>query len=323
MKKKKLITHNKSYSVEKSPLFKIQYLDKLLDILNTNNQILFSILENKINQYNCFSQKNRNIQAPIDELYNIHNRIASLLARITLPDYLFSGIKGISYIENAKEHLNAKEILTTDITAFFPSTSRKMIFWFFKDTLQCSYKVANILADLYSINEHLPTGSQISMPLAYWVNAKMFDELNNLAKDSNLKMTVYVDDVTFSGDKIPKGFKYQIERVIKKHKHNIKLEKTTLYTQQSVKEVTGLILRDGVLLLPNRQFKKLHTYLNKWELLISEPRNGIRIEYLYPRIIGLLNNITYFRPEYKNVIFAIHKEYIQYKNTQSNYKKAY
>lgn len=323
MKKKKLITHNKSYSVEKSPLFKIQYLDKLLDILNTNNQILFSILENKINQYNCFSQKNRNIQAPIDELYNIHNRIASLLARITLPDYLFSGIKGISYIENAKEHLNAKEILTTDITAFFPSTSRKMIFWFFKDTLQCSYKVANILADLCSINEHLPTGSQISMPLAYWVNAKMFDELNNLAKDSNLKMTVYVDDVTFSGDKIPKGFKYQIERVIKKHKHNIKLEKTTLYTQQSVKEVTGLILRDGVLLLPNRQFKKLHTYLNKWELLISEPRNGIRIEYLYPRIIGLLNNITYFRPEYKNVIFAIHKEYIQYKNTQSNYKKAY
>lgn len=319
MKKKKLITHNKSYSVEKSPLFKIQYLYRLLRILNTDSQSFSYLIKNKVNMYHCFVQGKRNIQAPIDELYNIHNRIASLLARIVLPDYLFSGIKGKSYIENAEKHLNAKEILTTDITSFFPSTSRKMIFWFFKDTLQCSYKVANILADLCSINEHLPTGSQISMPLAYWVNAKMFDELNNLAKDSNLKMTVYVDDVTFSGDKIPKGFKYQIEQVIKKHKHNIKLEKTTLYTQQSVKEVTGLILRDGALLLPNRQFKKLHTYLNKWELLISEPRNGIRIEYLYPRIIGLLNNITYFRPEYKNVTFAIQKEYIQYKNMQSNY----
>lgn len=322
MKKKKLITHNKSYPVKKSPLFKIQYLDRLLKVLDIDNQSFSYFIENKIDMYHCFMQSKRNIQTPIDELYHIHNRLASLLARLTQPDYLFSGIKGKSYIENAKEHLNAKEILTTDITAFFPSTSQKMIFWFFKDTLQCSYKIANILADICSIDGHLPTGSQISMPLAYWVNARMFDELNDLAKDSHLKMTVYVDDVTFSGDKVPKGFKYQVEQIIKKHKHNIKLEKTIIYSQQSIKEVTGLILKDGNILPPNRQFKKLHNLLNEWKSLILEPRNGIKIEWVYPRIIGILNNISYFKPEYKNVIFAIQKEYTQYINSPANYRKA-
>lgn len=321
MKKRKIITRNKSYFLEKSPLFKIQYLDRLLKVLNSNKQILSSILENKANMYNSFSHFNRDIQTPLNELYRIHNRIASLLARLVQPDYIFSGIKGKSYIENAKEHLNAKEILTTDITAFFPSTTKTMIFWFFKDKLQCSYNIANILADICSIEGHLPTGSQISMPLAYWVNAKMFDELNNLAQDNKLKMTIYVDDVAFSGNKIPKGFKYQVMKVVKKHKHNIKLEKTTLYSQQSIKEVTGLILKDGNILPPNRQFKKLHEYLTNWKTLTAQPRNGKKIEWLYYKIIGLLNNISHFKPKYKNVILAIQKEYIKYKNTPSNYKK--
>ncbi|MWQ11421.1 RNA-directed DNA polymerase, partial [Glaesserella parasuis] len=131
------------------------------------------------------------------------------MARVKLPEYLYSGVKNRSYIDNAKAHLTSKEIITTDITAFFPSTTRTMIFWFFKNKLKCSHKIANILADLCSINEHLPTGSQISMPLAYLVNASMFDELNNLAEKNKLIMTVYVDDVTFSGEKVPKGFKYQ------------------------------------------------------------------------------------------------------------------
>ncbi|TCP91287.1 reverse transcriptase (RNA-dependent DNA polymerase) [Cricetibacter osteomyelitidis] len=321
-KKKKLITHNKEYTLDKSPLFNIEYIKRLVSVLNADEEIITSLIKYKAENYNCFSQgkKKREIQTPINELYLIHNRIASLLARIKLPKYLYSGVKNRSYIDNAKEHLNSKAILTTDVTAFFPSTTRTMIFWFFKDKMQCSSRMANILADLCSINDHLPTGSQISMPLAYWVNSSMFKELHRLAEDHKLKMTVYVDDLTFSGEKVPKGFKYQVEQIIKKHKHQIKSEKTTLYNNQSVKEVTGLILKEGKLLPPNRQLKKLHQHLNLWEKLIESPRNGIKIEWLYPKVIGVLNNITYFRPEYKNVIFAIQKEYHQYKNTPSNYK---
>lgn len=324
MKKKKLITHNKSYAIDKSPLYNIQYTKRLSDILQINEDTIFSLIENKTKNYNCFLQgkKKREIQSPINELYLIHNRLASLLARVKLPDYLYSGVKNRSYIDNAKAHLTGKEIITTDINAFFPSTTRTMIFWFFKNKLKCSHKIANILADLCSIDEHLPTGSQISMPLAYLVNASMFDELNNLSEKNKLIMTVYVDDVTFSGEKVPKGFKYQVERIIKKHKHNIKAEKTTLYKNQSVKEVTGLILKDNTLLPPNRQFKKFHQHLTLWKTLIAKPRNGIKIEWLYHKIVGILNNISYFKSGYKNVVFAIQKEYHQYKNTPANYKKA-
>lgn len=322
MKKKKITTYNKSYILDKSPLYGIQYLKRLLSLLNTNEETLISLIENKHKNYHCFLQgkRKREIQTPRNEMYLIHNRIASLMARIATSDYVYSGKKNRSYIDNARIHLNSKEIFTTDVSTFFPSTTRKMIFWFFRDTLKCTHKISNILADLCSLDDHLPTGSQISMPLAYWVNFSMFEELNILAHNHNLKMTVYVDDLTFSGDKIPKGFQYQVTQIIRKHKHQINANKTTLYNGQSSKEVTGLILNKNKLLPPNRQFKKLHHYLDNWKNLINSPRNGKKIEWLYPKIIGLLNNITYFRPEYKNVIFAIQNEYVKYKNTPSNYK---
>ena len=312
-KKKKIITHNKSYSLEQSPLCNLSYIKKLTDILNVNQDILLSIIKNKAEYYYCFLQGKREIQTPIKLLYDIHNRIASLLARITLPDYLYSGIKNRSYIDNAKAHLNNNVVFTTDIEAFFPSTTRTMLFWFFKEKLNGSYELANILADLCSIDDHLPTGSQISMPLAYWVNAAMFDELYDLAQQHHLTMTVYVDDITFSGKQIPKGFKYQIKQIIKKHKHQIKTEKTKLYCGQSVKEITGLILNDDKLLPPNRKFKKLHQYLTDWAEIIKTPNNKIQVETLYSKVLGLLNYLVGFRPEYRNVIFAIQKEYCLYR----------
>ncbi|MFK3559243.1 reverse transcriptase family protein [Pasteurella multocida] len=319
--KKKLITHDKSYQLENSPLFKIQYTKRLSQVILQSEETISSVFESKAQYYNIFQQGNRLIEVPLRTLYAIHNRIASLLARITPPDYLYSGIKNKSYITNAQQHLDSDVILTTDITAFFPSTTKEKIFWFFKDKMQCSTKIANHLAELCTIDGHLPTGSQISMPLAYWVNANMFDELNRLAKENELKMTVYVDDVTFSGARIPKEFKFLVERTIKKYRHSIKLEKTKLYKSQSAKEVTGLILKDGKLLPSNRQIKKLHQYLNLWGELLSQPRQGRKIEWLYPKLVGVVNNIAYFKPEYRNVVFAIHREYNQYKNTPSNYKK--
>lgn len=320
-KKKKLITHNKHYSLTDSPLYNIQYLKRLCDVLQIDQNSLSSLLNKQIDNYHCFTTKTeREIQTPIEKLYQVHNRIASLFARIVTPNYLYSGIKGKSYVSNAEAHLNNKEMLTTDITAFFPSTTRKMIFWFFKGTMKCSTQIANTLADLCTISGHLPTGSQISMPLAYWVSAKMFEELNQLAENNQLKMTVYVDDITFSGEKIPKGFQFQVKTIINAHKHRIKQTKTTLYTEQSTKEVTGLILKDGKLLLPNRQYKKLHKHLVHWKKLIKLPGYITQIDEWYKSLMGLLNNISYFDPKYKNIIRAIKKEYSQYKDTPSNYK---
>ncbi|SPZ22540.1 Uncharacterised protein [Providencia rettgeri] len=35
------------------------------------------------------------------------------------------------------------------------------------------------------------------MPLAYWANVRMFNELENICQKHDVIMTVYVDDLTF------------------------------------------------------------------------------------------------------------------------------
>ncbi|MFW9327093.1 hypothetical protein ACN9OT_12370, partial [Glaesserella parasuis] len=42
-------------------------------------------------------------------------------------------------------------------------------------------------------------------------------------------------------------------------------------------------------------------HLTLWKTLIAKPRNGIKIEWLYHKIVGILNNISYFKSGYKNV----------------------
>ncbi len=223
--KRKIKIYNKTYAIQVSPLFNIQHKKRLFEILEVSEEQFGLICENKANYYNIFLQDKRQIESPCKILHTIHNRIASLICRIEVPDYLFSGIKGKSYVENAKVHQCNVEALTTDITSFYPSTNKTMVFKFFRNVMQCSHTVSNMLAELCTIQDHLPTGSQISMPLAYWVNSKMFKDIYNLARKNNLIMTVYVDDITFSGDKIPRNFIFPLRKIIEYYNHKIKKEK--------------------------------------------------------------------------------------------------
>ena len=59
------------------------------------------------------------------------------------------------------------------------------------------------------LQEKCPQAARISMAMAFWANKDMFDELSNLATSNSLVFTAYVDDVAFSGSKIPKGFATQ------------------------------------------------------------------------------------------------------------------
>lgn len=61
--------------------------------------------------------KKRFIQEPKPPLQQIHARIHSLLCRIETPDYLYSAIKGWSYVSNARAHLNNGNVMKAAIPA--------------------------------------------------------------------------------------------------------------------------------------------------------------------------------------------------------------
>jgi hypothetical protein len=298
--KHKINTKNKSYELRDSPLYKINTKRKLCSILGADLAEIKSLCLDEGN-YSVFEQmgkngKPRTIEHPNETLDKIHSRIASLLCRIRTPEYLHSGIKQRSYVSNAKAHLNGREVLTVDIKSYYQSTKRELIYQFFRDTLKCAPDVSFILSELTTFEGHIPTGSRVSMPLAFWSNINMFSQISNLASEHNLNLSVYVDDLTFSGDSIPRSLIFRLKYLIMRHGHVMHPKKTKLYKDGKVKIITGVAIRDGHLLIKNSQHKNITADIIQW----IGCRDGVIPKSLRDRLVGRLNAMSVIEPWLKD-----------------------
>ena len=151
--KPKIKSKNKSYSLKDSALYNLRTKRKLIAILGCSQGKLKGL--SSTSNYHVFELEKegktpREIQAPNFELDKIQTRIASLLVRVTTPEYLHSGIKGRSNITNAQVHIGNHPVLTMDIQNFYPSITKKSIFNFFHNIMNAAPDVAGILAELCS-----------------------------------------------------------------------------------------------------------------------------------------------------------------------------
>jgi len=248
-----------------------------------------------VEPYIDFTRKPRLIEPPKPELKSIQRRIKSMLYKLPVPDYVFSGIKGRSYADNAFFHAQngSSFLFKVDLTAFFPSISREIVYNFFRDDLSCSPDVATVLANLTTIDlekahtrdlpsvkgfliqkgvtcyNHLISGAPTSQILSYWVNRKMFDELYMLSTKQNITMTIYVDDITFSSrNRISRRFRATVLKVIQKYNYQVSKKKTKNYTKHYPKLVTGVIIdSNGNPTIKNSLRKKIaeeHRYLRQY-----------------------------------------------------------
>ncbi|MFN3289039.1 MAG: reverse transcriptase family protein [Acinetobacter sp.] len=301
--KPKLDTKNKSYSIQDSALYMIKTKNHLARVLLIDVEILKSI-EDICTQYNVFpttgkSNKVREIQTPINFLESIHNRIASLLCRIKTPEFLHSGKKNHSNISNAKVHLGDNlQILTIDIEKFFPSTASTKIYEFFLCGMKCSKTVSKILTQLCTYKECLPTGSRISMPLAYFSNMLMFQEMALLARKHQINMTVYVDDITFSGSNISTLFYKLVKKITIRHQHLINDDKTRFYNKYQPKLITGVILKGNTLLIRNKHHKELYEFKELYT--ITKDNNPTQLSEVRNKLIGKLYSCGVINVKYKN-----------------------
>src|SRR5690606_17568744 len=194
------------------------------------------------------TRRSSDLEKPNKSLDIYQSRIASLLCRIEPPDFIHSGTKRRSHVTNAKIHLANENTFTTDIKSFFPSTPIEKVFYFFYGVMKCEPDVADLLAKLCTCNGHIPTGSRISMPMSCWANEKMFRELKNLSIQHNVTMTLYVDDITFTGSNVNKIFVNTVKKIITRHGHVMHPKKSILYPKGSVKVITGVVIRNGTAL---------------------------------------------------------------------------
>lgn len=268
--------------IKHSHLYGIKTIDQLNEILLLD--LYFDKLPFNVNRlYKTYKiQKKRLVEEPSYRLSQVQKRLVILLKQIQVPDYIFTFR---SFIHNAEYHRYSTEASTLDVTKFFPSAKAGRVFQLFHLTFNCSKEVSYKLTQICTYEGHLPTGAPTSPMLGYWAYRDMWGQIHQLHKKYGLKDSVYVDDVTVSGDFIP----YEVKAITKKilRKNGLKTNsKEQYYCAGENKIITGVeILPDGTLVPPDRIYEK-EQYLQS---LIRDVNDVEEISKVEQRLWGLQN----------------------------------
>lgn len=247
------------YPIAQSPLYRMRSHRKLASLLEVTLVDLRKLCHSE-QLYTEFDipKKNgssRHVENPTRSLKRVQSRMAKLLSRIAPPDYLYCPVKGRSYVSNAAQHLGNRAVRCLDIKKYFPSTSSQRVHWFFRSVMQCENDLADTLTSLSTYRGHLPTGSPLSPILAYFAHHDIWEAVAKIARSNGLTLTVYIDDVTVSGSRVPKKVIWEIEKII--HASGLRYHKEKRYFDRPA-EITGVLVSKDRLCAPNRQHKKLH-----------------------------------------------------------------
>ena len=118
--------------------------------------------------------------------------------------------------------------------------------------------VASVITKLTTFKGHLPQGAPTSTTLANLVFLPTGLKLNEIAKQHNLRFTIFVDDVTFSSHNDFKHLTGNIISIIYKDGFKISRGKTTYKSDTSGKvEITGVAKYNNTLGITAKLRKKL------------------------------------------------------------------
>ncbi len=261
-----------------SALFKCRSKRRLASLLFTSPGKIKE-LTGGVDPYKEWKKKKKSsgerlIEAPREDIKKIQRRIADLLQRIEVPDYLYYPVTGRSYVDNASHHSTSNAFRLLDLEDFFPSCRSARVAWFFGRLMECSVDVTAIMCGLTTRNGHLPQGSPCSPILAYFAYLDMWEEINSIAAEHECRISVYADDVTISGEVVPEEMIWRIKRVLHRFGHRYQRDKDCSVIGRPV-EITGVIVRDGLLLLPNRQHLRRHQLKKEIRNSQSEQQSSI------------------------------------------------
>lgn len=260
---------------QNNPLYKIGTVSKLAELLFSDKKEFVKLCDKK--NYKPFLQKKHNsddfriVEPPSKRLKQVQKRINSFLQKADISPYLQSGVRGKCFVDNAIKHLLNKYVLCVDIKSFYPSTSNQNVFQCFKYDFLIPDDISWVLTDLttcsneYITESHLPTGAPTSVLLAFLGYKKTFDEIYQKAKEYNIEMSVYIDDLTFSStNKIPHEFYNFVEKRMKDVGLILKKNKTKWYSPEDFKKITGVVISPECKgLVPLKNIVKIKKILNK------------------------------------------------------------
>lgn len=152
-------------------------------------------------------------------------------------------------LQNAKSHLGNKFMLKVDFKDFFHQIkSAKILNLLQNPPFRFNKKAANILTRIFTYKKRLPMGAPSSPALSNLALIGFDNELYNWAKTKNIVFTRFVDDLSFSSNKviISNVELGEITHICKKYNLELNPFKTKFINEFDLKEVTGLMLNETV-----------------------------------------------------------------------------
>lgn len=254
----------KHHKLNQSCLYKIKGLNQLSKALMNPLPIIEDLAEIGgelyLDGFVKSGTKMREVENPDRILKSVQARMSKILMKILPPEFLFNPVKRRSQIDNAIVHKDSKCVWTVDVRSYFPNTTPKRVYNFFLKKMKCSQDVAYLLTRLSTRYDHLPTGAPSSPIIAFYANIDMWMEIFYLCKGNNLKMTLYMDDLTISGEVISGKIKAKVLQIIAKN--NFKAHKVKSYINRPAR-VTGPILNKGKIDVPHAFSKKIRLLKNE------------------------------------------------------------
>lgn len=247
------------HPLDQSPFFKLRSKRRLADLLRVSQTELKDMSRTADQVYREFSVKKkdgtlRGVEDPARQLKLVQARIARQLSKIQPPDYLFCPVKGRCYVSNAAQHRGNRVVRCLDVQKYFPNTPSRRVFWFFHTIMQCERDVAAILASLATYRGHLPTGSPLSPIMAFFAHYDVWEAVAAICREHGYTLTIYIDDVTISAPKIDPAVMWSVKQTI--HASGLRYHKEKVFHDRAA-EITGVIVDDEELAVPNRQLKKM------------------------------------------------------------------
>lgn len=293
---------NDTYRIEQSPLYRMRNRRKLAILLKLPDNYFrrdHHFIYHEFSRLKSNGRDRRYYAVPEEELKSIQKRICKLLSRIETPEWVMMGKKHRSYINNAEKHKYNSFVKTMDISQFYDSTKRSYIYKMFVDIFLMSNDIAWIMTNLVTYNGKLPTGSPSSQLIVYWTFSQMFENIHAIAESYGCDFTLYVDDMTFSSiSPIRKTLRDEVAGLLRKNELKAKIQKDHYYQSNKIKEVTGVGIKNGNILILNRNRMKI---LNQYEICKKE-KNIIEIEKLNGMLCALRQIEPEVFPEIENFI---------------------
>lgn len=162
-------------------------------------------------------------------------------------------------VSNAARHIGNPWLLNIDFRDFFHTVLSERVQGIWQKHFPRLYKEsAETLTRLTCYHYRLPMGSPTSPVLSNYAALGLDEELSAFCNNIGIIYTRFADDCSFSShDKIDNKVIRVIRDAVAAHRFLINEDKVKLYAPQETKSVTGIVVGNETLTLPDEYLKKL------------------------------------------------------------------